>query len=163
MEDHEIVCIEQSRLARVASALPALPRHFSTPAILVRHYIGVQKTQYALSKHNTRTANDAGQRCRLNELVCNGTLVTSIAHYSQSLALCVVRKLRCAGDVIDLTREHNAVDCRVRQLRCQGGRVAPDNYFGDKSACEVCLCVLLSLGFLIDFVLTRFFFFFWFL
>ena len=80
-----------------------------------------------------------GQRCRLDELVCNGTLVTSVASYAQSLALCVVRRIECEQGAIDLVREHDATDCQVRELRCQGGRVRPDDYFGDKSACEVCV------------------------
>ena len=33
--------------------------------------------------------------------------------------------------------EYAADDCAVVELRCEGKRVAPDRYYGDRSLCDV--------------------------
>jgi hypothetical protein len=90
-----------------------------------------------------RNTCNSPRRCRLDRLVCNGTVVDDVGGYSKPLELCIVRSLDCHDDTddtfptnYDLFTEQNMRDCRVRELMCDGVRTPPDRFYGDRSRCD---------------------------
>lgn len=89
-------------------------------------YSGPRNSVYRVSSGRQRVCGDVGRvarvaapnvdtcrlarRCTLDRLLCNGTVVDNIAQFDRPLAICVVQRLECDDEAVDLVNEYDATD-----------------------------------------------------
>eukprot|EP01119_Soliformovum_irregulare_P025025 TRINITY_DN9135_c0_g1_i2.p1 TRINITY_DN9135_c0_g1~~TRINITY_DN9135_c0_g1_i2.p1 ORF type:complete len:409 (-),score=70.58 TRINITY_DN9135_c0_g1_i2:613-1839(-) len=79
-------------------------------------------------------ASTEDARCRIDQLICNGTIVESLVNTSYALTDCYVSQMNCLGEIISV--DDYAQDCTASNVQCFGISINPA-FVRDTTPCTI--------------------------